>query len=57
MNLSWVLTFFFGLVGVYMLWKREHFSPNTNVPAPCPKGYINTPSGDCKVESDIHDPR
>ena len=54
MSYLWVL--FFALA-VYMLWKRENFMPNTNVNAPCPTGYSQTKTGDCKMTTDIHDPR
>jgi hypothetical protein len=54
MNYFYIVLF---VVGLYLLWKRENFSPNTNVSAKCPKGYENTPSGDCKLKTDVHDPR
>ena len=57
MNLSWVLTLFFALIGVYMLWKREHFLPDTKSDSPCPPRYVKTSSGDCKLDSDNYDTR
>ena len=57
MNLSHILMGLLFLVGLYMFMKREHFLPNTNVNAPCPQGYEQTNSGDCRLISDKHDGR
>lgn len=49
----------------YMWYKREGFMPDSRGVQPCPGDHISTSgpkfvrtaSGDCKLSSDVHDPR
>ena len=49
-------------VANYLVYKTirpllEGFSnPDTRVNPPCPAGYVQCPSGDCRLKSDVHSP-
>jgi hypothetical protein len=57
MSTSYIISGLIFLFGLYMLFKREGFLPNSNVNAPCPPGYEHTNAGDCKVINSKHDGR
>lgn len=52
-------------IGLYMMYRREGFMPDSRGLQPCPGDHISTsgpkfvrtPSGDCKLSTDVHDPR
>ncbi len=57
---------FIGLVAlaIYMYMSREGFMPDSRGTHPCPGDhipggpkYIHTTSGDCKLSTDVHNPR
>jgi hypothetical protein len=52
-----VLAIVLFLVGLYIFLKRDHFMPSSKTLHPCPPGFVHLGSGDCKLATDIHDPR
>lgn len=38
------------------LLERFENHPSTRKPAPCPPGYVMCPSGDCRLQNDVHSP-
>jgi hypothetical protein len=52
-------------VAFYVYYKREGFMPDSRGHHPCPGDHIatsgpkfvRTSSGDCKLSTDVHDPR
>ena len=52
------------VLALYMLMRREGFMPDSRGTHPCPGDhipggpkYIHTTSGDCKLSTDVHNPR
>ena len=52
------------VLALYMFMRREGFMPNSRGTHPCPGDhipggpkYIHTASGDCKLSTDVHNPR
>jgi hypothetical protein len=63
--MSWMFALLIFAIGLYMMYRREGFMPDSRGLQPCPGDHISTsgpkfvrtPSGDCKLSTDVHDPR